>query len=459
MHRRGKGTIVAAGPPTEEVVTDTKMLTKADLVEYMKKGCKPKENWRIGTEHEKFGFKFEDKRRLNYEEIHQLLEALADRFGWERVFENNKLIALKQSGQSITLEPGGQFELSGAPLSTLHQTCGEVNSHLYQVKTVCEEMGAGFLGLGFDPKWSIEDIPIMPKGRYKLMKEYMPRVGSHGRDMMFRTCTVQVNLDFDTERDMINKMRVGLALQPIATALFANSPFTEGKPNGYLSFRSQIWKDVDPHRTGMLPFVFDDDFGFEKYVDYALNVAMYFVYRKKGYVDALGLDFKDFMAGKLSALPGEYPTINDWENHLTTIFPEVRLKRYIEMRGADNGCVDLILGQSAMWVGLLYDEESLQGCLDLISDWTTGEMQMLRDKVPVTGLRTPFRDGMVRHVAQDVLKLAREGLERRGFNEAEFLKGLEDIARKGVTSADVLLDKYHNEWDEDVDRVYDEFLY
>ncbi|RYR66556.1 hypothetical protein Ahy_A03g012574 isoform C [Arachis hypogaea] len=400
------------------------------------------------------------------------------------------LLFVNQGKQSISLEPGGQFELSGAPLETLHQTCAEVNSHLYQVKAVAEEMGIGFLGIGFQPKWGIKDIPIMPKGRYDIMRNYMPKVGSLGLDMMFRTCTVQVNLDFSSEADMIRKFRAGLALQPIATALFANSPFTEGKPNGFVSMRSQIWTDTDKERTGMLPFVFDDSFGFEQYVDYALDVPMYFVYRKKKYVDCTGMTFRDFLAGKLPCLPGELPTLNDWENHLTTIFPEVRLKRYLEMRGADGGPWRRLCALPALWVGLLYDDVSLQNILDMTADWTPEERQMLRNKlganlcphallvdsrdiiwdlekeisvsvtlVPITGLKTPFRDGLLKHVAEEVLQLARDGLERRGFKETGFLNEVAEVVRTGITPAEKLLELYHGKWGQSVDHVFEELLY
>lgn len=456
---RGNRVVVAASPPTEDAAVMTEPLTKEDLVGYLASGCKAKEKWRIGTEHEKFGFEVGNLRPIKYEQIAELLNGLAERFDWDKIMENDYVIGLKQGKQSISLEPGGQFELSGAPLETLHQTCAEVNSHLYQVKAVAEDMGIGFLGIGFQPKWALKDIPIMPKGRYEIMKNYMPKVGSLGLDMMFRTCTVQVNLDFSSESDMIRKFRAGLALQPIATAIFANSPFTEGKPNGYLSMRSHIWTDTDNNRAGMLPFVFDDSFGFERYVDYALDVPMYFVYRNKKYIDCTGMSFRDFMAGKLAPVPGELPTLNDWENHLTTIFPEVRLKRYLEMRGADGGPWRRLCALPAFWVGLLYDEVSLQNILDLTADWTNEEREMLRRKVPVTGLKTPFRDGLLRHVAEDVLQFAKDGLERRGYKEAGFLKEVTKVVSTGVTPAENLLELYHGKWGQNVDPVFEELLY
>ncbi|KAG9441232.1 hypothetical protein H6P81_017086 [Aristolochia fimbriata] len=451
--------VVGASPPTEDAVVAAEPLTKEDLVGYLASGCKPKEKWRIGTEHEKFGFELETLRPIGYGQISELLNGLAERFDWDRIMEGEYIIGLKQGKQSISLEPGGQFELSGAPLETVHQTCAEVNSHLYQVKAVAEDIGVGFLGVGFQPKWELKDIPIMPKGRYEIMRTYMPKVGSLGLDMMFRTCTVQVNLDFSSEADMIRKFRAGLALQPIATALFANSPFKEGKPNGYLSMRSHIWTDTDNNRSGMLPFVFDDSFGFEQYVDYALDVPMYFVYRKKKYIDCSGMSFRDFMDGKLPQIPGELPTLNDWENHLTTIFPEVRLKRYLEMRGADGGPWRRICALPAFWVGLLYDEVSLQNVLDLTSDWTPEERQMLRAKVPLTGLKTPFRDGLLKHVAEDILRFSEEGLDRRGYKETGFLKEVAEVVRTGVTPAERLLDLYHGKWGRKVDPVFEELLY
>ncbi|KAL7165352.1 hypothetical protein ACSBR2_041112 [Camellia fascicularis] len=458
-YKRGHRAIVNAAPPTEDAVIATEPLTKEDLVRHHASGCKTKENWRIGTEHEKIGFEFETLRPMTYEQITELLNGIAERFDWDRIMEGDNIIGLKQGMQNISLEPGGQFELSGAPLETLHQTCAEVNSHLYQVKAVAEEMGIGFLGIGLQPKWGLKDTPIMPKGRYEILRNYLPKVGSLGLDMMFRTCTVQVNLDFSSEVDMIRKFRASLALQPIATALFANSPFTEGKPNGYLSMRSQVWTDVDNDRTGMIPFVFDDSFGFEQYVDYALDVPMWFVYRKKKYIDCSGLSFRDFMAGKLAPIPGELPTLNDWENHLTTIQPEVRLKRYLEMRGADVGPRWSLRALPAFWVGLLYDDISLQNVLDLIADWTAEERQMLRNKVPKSGLKTPFRDGLLKHVAEDVVRFAKDGLERRGFKEIGFLNEVAEVVRTGVTPAEKLLELYHGKWGGSVDPVFEELQY
>ncbi len=351
-----------------EPITDERQ-----LVAYLEAGSKPKSDWRIGTEHEKFGYTHDDLRPLPYDgerSVRALLESLAARFGWQPILEAGRPIALQRGRANITLEPGGQFELSGAPVKTLHETCCEVHEHLDQVRTVAAPLGIGMLGLGFQPKWKREDIPWMPKGRYRIMRAYMPKKGSLGLDMMLRTCTIQVNLDFDSEADMVKKFRVGLALQPVATALFANSPFTEGRPNGFLSYRSHIWTDTDPDRSGILPFVFEAGMGFERYVRHALDVPMYFVYRDGKYIDASGQSFRDFLAGRLPALPGEVPTLTDWNDHLTTLFPEVRLKRFLEMRGADGGPWRNLCALPALWVGVLYHDEPLDAAYEWIRDWT-----------------------------------------------------------------------------------------
>jgi glutamate--cysteine ligase len=355
--------------------------TKSQLIGHIAAGEKPKDQWRIGTEHEKFGFALKDHAPLPYESdgpsVRKLLEGLT-RFGWETVEENGKPVALKRDGGSITLEPGGQFELSGAPLENLHETCREVNGHLREVREVADEVGAGFLGLGFSPKWSLEETPMMPKDRYHIMKAYMPKVGTLGHQMMFRSCTVQTNLDFSSEADMVKKMRVSLALQPIATALFANSPFGDGKPNGYLSYRAHVWTDTDNNRTGMLPFAFEEGFGYEQYVDWALDAPMYFVKRNSAIQDASGLSFRDFLKGELPILPGELPVISDWEDHLSTLFPEVRLKTFLEQRGADGGPWNRLCALPAFWVGLLYDQNALDAAWDLVKDWTADERDAMR---------------------------------------------------------------------------------
>jgi glutamate--cysteine ligase len=441
--------------------------SKAQLIEYLESGAKPAQQWRIGTEHEKFGYRLDDLRPLPYEGdcgIHSMLEGL-QRFGWKPVLENGNPVALIKDRASVSLEPGGQLELSGAPLENLHQTCDEVHTHLAQVKEVAEEIGAGFLGLGFQPRWGLDDTPVMPKDRYTIMRDYMPTRGALGLDMMFRSCTVQVNLDFSSEVDMVRKFRVGLALQPVITALFANSPFTDGTPNGFLSYRSHVWTDTDPDRCGMLGFVFDDDMGYERYVDHALDVPMYFVYRD-GYVNAAGQSFRDFLDRRLPALPGEAPTLDDWENHLTTLFPEVRLKRYLEMRGADGGPWHRLCALPAFWVGLLYDAGALDEITELVRDWSPDERDGLRDQVPRTALQTTFRNGTVLDLARRILPIAVGGLERRarkdpssGRDEVQYLSSLEDIIKSGRTPAEELLEAFNGRWNRSVDPVFDEYAY
>ena len=457
--------VLTTDPDTEsaQVITDPRTLA-ADL----EAGCKPAGLWRIGTEHEKFVFRLSDLKPVPYDGeggIGAVLNGLT-RFGWAPKFEGDKVIALKDDrGGSITLEPGGQFELSGAPLKTIHQTCDEVHEHLRELREVNQELGIGMLGLGFNPKWAREDTPWMPKGRYAIMRRYMPTKGNLGLDMMTRTCTVQVNLDFSSEADMVRKLRGSLALQPISTALFANSPFTEGCPNGFQSVRSHIWTDTDPDRTGDLPFVFENGFGFERYVDYLLDTPMYFIERKGRFIDVSGQSFRDFMDGRLPGLPGERPTLTDWHDHATTVFPEVRLKRFIEMRGADSGPWRSICALPALWVGLLYDDLALSAAESMVSDWSEEERALLRRDVPRLGLDTPFRDQTVRDLARTMLSLSRAGLERRGRkdgfggSEAHFVGDLERIVETGETPASQMLRKYHEEWGESVDPVYQEYAY
>jgi glutamate--cysteine ligase len=454
-----------SGPSqVQEVPIDT----REQLVAYLAGGSKPREAWRIGTEHEKFGFRTDDLRPPTYEGprgIGALLEGIAAQYGYERIHENGHLIALLRGMESITLEPAGQLELSGAPVSTIHQTCCEVDGHLREVRSIAEPMGLGFLGMGFQPKWARADMPWMPKGRYGIMRRYMPTRGNLGLDMMTRTCTVQVNLDFGSEADMVKKFRVSLALQPIATALWADSPFTEGKPNGFLSFRSQVWSDTDPDRTGMLGFVFEDGFGFERYVDYLLDVPMYFVYRDGQYIDAAGQSFRDFLDGRLPAYPGQRPTLKDWADHLTTAFPEVRLKRYLEMRGADGGPWNRLCALPAFWVGLLYDDTALDAAWDLVKDFSLAEREALRREVPRTALKTPFRGGSVRDLALRALEIAGHGLKRRaqrnsrGADEAMFLEPLVEFAQANQTPAERKLELFHGPWGGSVDPVFHEFAY
>jgi glutamate--cysteine ligase len=442
--------------------------TRSDLLSVFEDGEKRKEDWRIGTEHEKFVYRLADHRAPSYAEqggIRDLLKGLTE-FGWEPVIENGNVIALSGPDGTISLEPAGQLELSGAALKNLHETCAEAARHLEQCKAVGERLGLGFLGTGMWPDKARGDLPIMPKGRYAIMLAYMPKVGTLGLDMMLRTCTIQVNLDYGSEADMVKKFRVGLALQPVATALFANSPFTDNKPNGYKSFRSRIWEDTDPDRTGMLPFVFDESFGYERYCDYALSVPMYFVYRDGRYIDVAGESFGDFLAGKLPQLPGEKPRLTDWTDHLSTAFPEVRLKSFLEMRGADGGRWSRICALPALWVGLLYDERSLDAAWDLVKHWTIEERERLRRDVPRLALdaATPNGESM-REFAGRVLEIAAAGLTRRselnnaGDNEGGFLDPLRDVLATGMTPADRLLARYHGEWQGDVSRIYEEFSF
>jgi len=433
------------------------------LIAPMQKGEKPGERWRIGTEHEKFVYRLADHRAPSYDEpggIRDLLAGLTE-FGWEPVVEGGNVIAMSGADGAISLEPAGQLELSGAPLENLHQTCAETGRHLQQVKAVGDRLGLGYLGLGLWPDKARDELPVMPKGRYAIMLRHMPRVGSMGLDMMLRTCTIQVNLDYSSEADMVKKFRVSLALQPLATALFANSPFLEGKPNGFLSYRSHIWSDTDPARTGMLPFVFEDGFGYERYVDYMLDVPMYFVYRDGRYIDAAGQSFRDFLEGRLPALPGQKPRQSDWTDHLSTAFPEVRLKSFLEMRGADGGPWDQICALPAFWVGLLYDQGALDAAWDLVKDWDMAGREALRSAVPRLALDAPLPGGgTLRDIAGPVLAIAQRGLVSRarlnaaGDNETGYLQPLEDIVARGQTRAERLLDLYHGAWGGDLSQIY-----
>lgn len=441
--------------------------SQRQLVDFLARGGKPKPRWRIGTEHEKFVFRLSDLRPVPYEGetgIRAFLEAMTV-FGWELLLEDGQPIALRRGAAAVTLEPSGQMELSGEPLATLHQSCEEVNTHLQEVRRIANDFGLGLIGLGFQPLWRRDEMPWMPKARYAIMRRYMPQRGSLGLDMMTRTCGVQVNLDFRDEADMIRKLRVGLALQPVATALFANSPFYEGVPSGYLSYRSLIWTDTDPDRCGMLPFVFEPGMGFERYVEYALDVPMYFVRREGRYINASGQSFRDFLAGRLPALPGQLPILSDWEDHLTTLFPEARLKQFLELRGADAGPWGRLCALPALWVGLLYDETALDAASQLVADWTQEERQGLRAAVPRWGLQTPFRGHPLREVAREMLGIAEQGLRRRaclneaGSDETRFLAELQAIAESGITPAERLLESWEQCWQHRVEPVFEEYAY
>ena len=450
-----------------QAVVDDAPLTLEAMAGYLADGCKPPEAFRIGAEHEKFGFRLGSLEPIPYDGeagVFALLQGMK-RFGWDDVRERETLIGLHRGGANISLEPGGQFELSGAPLETIHDIHEETLQHLAEAKVVGQELGIGFLGLGFTPLWTREQVPVMPKGRYKIMREYMPKVGGLGLDMMFRTCTVQANLDFASETDMVLKFRVSLALQAVVTALFANSPFVEGKPSGFLTARANVWTDTDADRTGLLDFVFEDGFGFDAYAGWALDVPMYFAKRDDRYVDLSGRSFRKFVAGELEELPGERATMKDWADHTTTLFPEVRLKTYLEMRGADDGPLPRLSALPALWAGLLYDDAALHAAWDLCKGWSRADRHGLRADVARTGLKARVAGRSVQAVAQDLLAIAREGLRRRGrareglADETSYLSPLDEIAGSGVTPAERLLELYHGPWRGEVRNVFDEAAY
>jgi glutamate--cysteine ligase len=448
----------------------TPLHSRDELVAWLEEGVKPPSAFRIGTEHEKTPFTLQGLNPVPYagpRGIEALLLGMKSLLGWEPIMEGDHIIGLYDvtGGGAISLEPGGQFELSGAPVETIHQTQSELMAHLAQVREVATPLGIGFLGLGMTPSWSRAQIPVMPKGRYKIMTNYMPKVGQYGIDMMYRTCTVQTNLDFSSEADMVKKLRVSVALQPIATALFANSPFTEGKPNGYQSFRSEIWRDTDNARSGMIPWAFEDGMGFERWVDYALDVPMYFVKRGDDYIDVSGSSFRDFFEGKNAKMPGERPTMSDWANHLSTIFPEVRLKRYLEMRGADGVPWNRLPALSAFWVGLLYDDAALDAAWDIVKNWTAAERQALRDDVPKLGFKSRIKDRYLFEIAKECVALAHGGLKRRarldqgGRDESRHLEPLDRILALGKNPAEEMLDKYNGSWQGSVDPAYKEYCF
>jgi glutamate--cysteine ligase len=451
--------------------SDSRVIESRDqLIATLESGSKPPERWRIGTEHEKLLFNRASISPVPYDGprgIRRVLELMEGLLGWQPITDHGHIIGLSDpiGLGAISLEPGGQFELSGAPVETVHQTAREINAHLVQVHECADVLGLGMLGIGLSPKWTRAETPIMPKSRYEIMRRYMPKVGGKGLDMMLRTCTVQTNLDFADESDMRLKMRVGLALQPVVTALFANSPFLQSEPNGFLSYRAEIWRDTDPDRTGLLPFVFEEGFGFEQYVDWALGVPMYFVKRGDVYHDVAGASFRDLLAGKLSALPNEHATMSDWKNHLSTLFPDVRLKDFIEMRGADAGPRPSLYALPAFWVGLLYDRTALDAAWAFVRDWSAAERQALRDGVPRTALNTPFRRGKVLDVAREMVALSAEGLKRRrrqddaGNDESVYLAPLQETVATGKTPAELLLREFETEWKGDIDELFRRYAY
>ncbi|MGB3390387.1 MAG: glutamate--cysteine ligase [Pseudaminobacter sp.] len=444
---------------------------KDELVAYLAQGCKPREKWRIGTEHEKFPFYIDGNSPVPYggeRGIRSLLEGMQKTLGWDPILDAGRVIGLVEpTGQgAISLEPGGQFELSGAPLETIHQTCREGNAHLAQLREIAEPLGIRFLGLGGSPKWTLSETPKMPKSRYEIMTRYMPKVGTHGLDMMYRTCTIQVNLDFESEADMRRKMQVSLKLQPLSTALFANSPFTDGRPNGLQSWRGEIWTDTDNQRAGLLDFCFSPDFGFADYVDWALDVPMYFVIRDGRYHDMTHMTFRRFMEGAArNEMSDGMPTIGDWANHLSTLFPDVRLKRFLEMRGADGGPWRRICALPAFWVGLLYDSQALDAAEALTAGWTYEDVRAMREAVPAQGIDTDFRGATLRDLAREVLDISRLGLKNRnrtnrdGYDETTFLSTLDEVVARGTTSAQEMLNAYHTRWGGSIEPVFLEYAY
>ncbi len=429
----------------------------AQLAQMMADGCKPKADWRIGTEHEKFGWLTDTRAPLPYagdRSISALFAGLQG-FGWAPVLEADNVIGMTRNGANISLEPGGQFELSGAPLENLHQGAAELQNHLDEVRSIAEPLGIKFMGIGAAPEWSSETMPVMPKGRYRLMTDYMGSVGTHGTQMMYRTCTVQVNLDYASEADMAKKLRVALALQPVATALFASSPFFDGKLNGHKSWRSRIWRGLDNARTGMLPFAFDQGFGFQQYVDWVLDAPMYFVYRDGKYINALGQRFRDFLAGKLPALPGEKPTLSDWADHMTTVFPEARVKKYIEMRGADCGDQAHIDALPAFWVGLMYDDAALDAAWDLVKGFDTETREALRVGASVSALQAEANGVKLLDLARAAVGLSHAGLAARGLDEQRYLAPLVQNLATEKTQADRLLDLYNGAWGKNLTPIYE----
>jgi glutamate--cysteine ligase len=445
-----------AGPEMSPPLT-----SREQMIEAMSAGAKPRAAWRIGTEHEKHVYRKNPVRPVPYEGgdgVRALLAGIQERTGWTYFYDHDNPIGLRNLEPigGISLEPGGQFELSGAPQPTIHDAAKELDAHLADCHAVGEALNIHFLGLGTTPIWPVRDIPRMPKSRYGIMTPYMDRVGTLGTSMMYRSATIQANVDFADEADMVLKMRVSLALQPIVTALFANSPFIDGKPSGYLSFRSHIWLNTDPGRTGMLPFVFDEGFGFDRYVEYALDVPMYFVIRDGQYVNVAGESFRAFLRGELPQLPGDKPSVKDWVNHLSTLFPEVRLKNYLEMRGADMGDRAHVLALPALWVGLLYDADALGEVWDRLKSWTADEMRWLRRAVPETAIHTSFRGCLLSDMAREIVDLGRAGLRRRGFGEEVYLAPLDETLALDKTPAERWLDKFHGEWGGDLTRIFDE---
>ena len=438
----------------------TNKLSKESLISFFKNGCKEKKNWKVGTEHEKFGFNRSNLKPITYEDILKIFNGLSERYLWKKKIENNYLVALEKDGSSITLEPGGQIELSGSPKDSLFETCKEVNEHQKELDDICKNLEIDFMGMGVLPKWKLKDIPLMPKDRYKIMKSYMPKVGSNGVDMMQRTATIQANFDYSSEEDMIKKFRVGLSLQPAIIGLYANSPFVDGKLTNFLSYRSYIWTKTDNQRCGILPFVFDEGFSFEMYVDYLLNVPMYFIIRGDKYLKITNYNFNDFLAGKIKNIGKVKPTYKDWVNHISTVFPEVRLKSYIELRGVDGGPWSRVCALPAFWTGILYDETVLNDVWEKIKKWNFKDVKNFYSNVRKLGLKALTPDGSpLSKFLSDLLKLSSKGLENRkiflnGKNESIFLEPLDRILESGLSPAETWKNLFLSEWKENIDNIY-----
>ncbi|HBX87346.1 MAG TPA: glutamate--cysteine ligase [Marinilabiliaceae bacterium] len=440
---------------TEKLVESEK-LEVADLSDWFRAGIKPEKDWGIGTEHEQFLLKAGDLTRLRYNSRPGIREILSEgaENGWLPIIEKGNIIALQKDGASITIEPAGQFELSGSKLETVHETYKETIEYTQKLEEMAAGMGFVRLPIGFDPFWRREDLDWMPKERYSYMRAWMPGKGNLGLDMMSRTSSIQVNLDFSSEADMVRKMQVAQAFQPVITALFANSPFTERQPNGYLSYRSHVWDDTDPDRCGFLPFIFDDDFGFERYTQYLLDVPLYFIFRDGVYYPADGMTFRDFMKGKHHF----QPRMADWETHVTTVFPDVRLKRYIELRGADSGSPAMIVALAAFWVGLLYDTQALDAAHSLALHLGIDTIKGLRAEVPVKGLKAESNSVVLHELAAKLLSFAQDGLTRRALKcsiepEQKYLEPLNEIVSTGITSAEKWLNLYNNKWNRDISKL------
>jgi glutamate--cysteine ligase len=440
---------------------DAPVASVEELVDFLRRWEKPRDRWRVGTEHEKIGLYEADHAPVPYETergIGTLLERIAEVDGWGRITEGPNVIALEKDGASITLEPGGQFELSGAPLRTIHETCDEFHRHLDLMKRVSEPLGIVWLGLGMHPIHGVDRIPRMPKERYAIMQSYLPKRGALALDMMFTTATVQANYDFADEADMVAKMRAAMGLTPIVSAMFANSSLSGGKANGFVSRRLHVWQQVDPDRCGLLPLVFEPDFGYRRYVEWALDVPMFFVVRDGEHRPAKGMRFRTFLR---EGGAGTRATLSDFDRHLTTLFPDVRLKHIIEVRGADAVPPGLTCSLPALWKGLLYDDEALAAAWHLVRHSSQEEREVAREDAARRGLGASFAGRSMLDLARELTAIAREGLRRirhagrRDPDETPFLDPILDQLESGASPGQVVLDRWEGEWGRSVDRLID----